>query len=268
MEIRTPKEIPGRELLLHPLNMLHQIFAGLIPGVLAIFVALMKHSRVIPAAMSVTGMLGYKTRVVLAVVLAFVIGRIVQSCTLAIAVTARKLSEWLKIRTGNAATLTPSQEQARNFVVAVAFGTVLAKDGSAFDAWESQRAQIGMMLNAGLVLIAASFFPGDGLRMCELMSGLILFLIGIQQGTKLDGVKLQAVGSAVGQFLAAHTVDENKEIIKAVAPILPILAKHVQPMQSEAEPAAILKEVMEQGASLASVDNGNGPPNENIQAQK
>jgi hypothetical protein len=52
------KEIPVRALLLSTLHLLHQFTTAFLPGVLVIFVLMMKHSPLIPAALSATGMLG------------------------------------------------------------------------------------------------------------------------------------------------------------------------------------------------------------------
>jgi hypothetical protein len=81
MEISPAKEISIREILLSPLNLFNHISTALLPGVLVIFMMMLKHSKFVPAAVAVTGGLGYKTKICLALLIALIIGRAVQSGT-------------------------------------------------------------------------------------------------------------------------------------------------------------------------------------------
>lgn len=300
MDLKTVEKIPTRELLLSPLYLFHHFTTTLVPGVLAVFLLMMKGSPLVHVAMSATDMMGYKTRVALGLLVAFVIGKVIQAGVLLIAKTVAWIvakakataHETPKVESEEAegkpaaegkpkqesespaqaspeilppeekseekptgetkdaalktpAKLTPEQETNRQFFTALLLGTVLAKDGSAFDKWDSQRANLGLALTSGCVLLLAGFYPGDGLRVYEFAGGLLLVVSGLVQGQALNQIKIEAMGNALGQFIAAHNVEENKEILAAVAPVLPIVMKHINPTASEKEPVQIVTEIAE-----------------------
>jgi hypothetical protein len=141
--------------------------------------------------------------------------------------------------------LTPEQETNRHFFSALLLGTVVEKDAAVFDAWVAQRASVGLILNCGCVLLLACFYPGDGLRIYECCGGILLVLMGLHQVKDLSRIRVEALGSALGQFISAHSVEENLEILQAVNPVLPIVMKHINPTASEKEPAQIVKEIAE-----------------------
>lgn len=282
----------------------------MIPGLLAVFILMMKHSPLVPATLSVTSMMGYKTRIVLVLLISTIIGKIIQAGVLLIVKfliwtvanaktafetpnvpkvsndktesekTVEKTTSLAEPKENSAGAaqvspeilppeaaseeksarptqdgpkqpekLTPEQETNRQFFTAMVLGTVLAKDGSAFDKWDSHRANVGLGLNCGCVLLVASFYPGDGLRAYEFLGGLMLVLSCIIQGRTLNQLKIEALGSALGQFIAAHNVEENKEIVLAVAKVLPVVMKHINPTESEKEPAQIVTEIAEKSKS-------------------
>jgi hypothetical protein len=95
------KEISARQLLLAPMYLLYEVYAALIPGILFLLLFLLKGSRFIASAVLATAMLGYKTKIVLALVVAFVIGKITLS---SVSIVCHFLSvplHWLK-KTGGA----------------------------------------------------------------------------------------------------------------------------------------------------------------------
>jgi hypothetical protein len=316
MEIKDAKGIPAKEILLSPFHMLHQVSTALLPGILVIFMMMLKHSPLIPSALSATSMLGYRTRICLALLIALVIGRVIQSIAFIFskfcAVLAAKMKEMPvrkqstaegkketehtvpiedakvsgesnaqakpevlspvvppgedgkseteeKAADGNTNTsnkLTPEQETSRHFFTGILLGTVVAKDGSAFDSWEAQRAHIGLILGSGFVLLGSSIYTGDGLRLYELIGGLVLIVMGALQGRELSRVRIELLGNAVGQFIAAHTIEENIEILQAVGRVLPIIAKRINPTTAENEPVQIVAEIAEKsGQKAATVQN-------------
>jgi len=149
--------------------------------------------------------------------------------------------------------LTPEQEVSRHFYTALLLGTVVTRDGSTFDSWEAYRAHLGLILTSGCVLLVASFFPGDGLRGYEFVGGVLLMIMGVLQGRELNRVRIEAIGSAAGQFIAAHTVDENIEILQAMHKLLPIVTKHISPVPGEKEPMQIVTELAEKSGSVGSL---------------
>jgi hypothetical protein len=275
MEIQDAKGLPAKQLLLFPMNMLHQFFTALLPGVLALFLLMMKHSSLIPAALSATSMLGYKTRIGLALLVAFVVGRVFQSALL----VCTKLLRWLPARfkkanatptppevlqpesasrehpanaseaptkpTGQPVELTPEQLKARHFFGGLLMGTVVAQESTTFDYWEAHRAHLGFFLNSGLVLLVASFYPGDGLRIYELAGGVLLLFMGLVQAVELSKVRSESLGKAVGQLIASHSVEENVKILQFASILLPIITKHINPAAGELEPVKIVKEIAE-----------------------
>lgn len=305
MDLKPTQEIPVRELLLYPMHLLHQISVALVPGVLALFIVALKHPAIIPLAFSSIGMLGYKTRIVIGLILCFVIGKVVQAAVFVpfrLATTAAnkyrrekdaltkdqvavknenaaesngvvvgtlggaeilppgnvdpgvvsqektephpEMEEALGKSTKKAPALTPEQETARHFFGTLVLGTVAAV-GPAFDQYEALRAQLGLMLNCGAVLMIASCVPGDGLRLYEGLGGILLFAMGVMQGKDLAHIKIEAIGGAVGRFIAAHSIKENLEILKYVTAILPVITKHINPTSTENEPVKIATEIAE-----------------------
>src|ERR1035437_6049012 len=92
------KSLSPREVLLHPMDLLHQLFTTLLPGVLVLVLLMLKHSALIPAALGTTGMLGYNSRIALALLIAFVVGRIIQSGTVLVLRSAGWAGSLLKER--------------------------------------------------------------------------------------------------------------------------------------------------------------------------
>lgn len=256
MDLKVP-EIKARELLLHPMNLLHQVYTALLPGILVVFLLMLKHRPVVAHFLSATTMLGYKSQIVLGLFIAFVIGKVVQSAAVIFAKSLTPLATRIKNKQATEAaaksgtaepkpvTLTADQESTRSFFTAMLMGTVLARDGSAFDSWEAKRAHLGLAISCGFVLMAGCCFPGDGLRVPEFLGGLLLFASALAEGRNLQTVKIEAIGGAVGQVIASHTVSENTEILKAAAKVLPIITKHINPSASEQKPVDIVTEIAE-----------------------
>ena len=290
MDIKMP-EVPARQLLLHPLNLLHEISSALLPGILGIFILMLKHSSLMAAALAATWMLGYKSRIVLGLLVALVIGRVVQSAALIAVKILSAFTTWLKNKVtskegpqlvshvvsemkGTAETpgsselilpasseaefvpqntqqesapaplkLTPEQESIRGFFLSLLMGTVLARDGSAFDSWESARSRIALTFGSGCVLLTAACYPGDGLRLQELIGSVLLITAALTQMRGLGQVKIEAIGAAMGQVIAAHTVKENTEILQMASKILPVITKHINPNAEEIKPVVIVTEV-------------------------
>jgi hypothetical protein len=320
MDLKLP-EISARELLLHPMNLLHQVSTALVPGILVFFLLMLKHSPLIAHSTSATGMLGYKSRIVLLLLIAFIVGRVVQSMTViglkillkaialwnswrdhakASTITAAKTgiqsattsetdsqkqtpaSESVTLQRGNETQpieeievnssesapehtvpkeLTPAQQTARAFYMSLLMGTVLARDGSAFDSFEAKRANLGLAAAAGVVLIIGSCYPGDGLRLQELAGGIFLFVASVIDGHQLNQLKIEAIGSAVGQVIASHTVKENVEILSMAAKVLPVITKHINPEDSEMQSAEMMQEIAERSTSKAALTGNNRQPN-------
>ena len=82
----------------------------------------------------------------------------------------------------------------------------------------------------------------------------MLVLSGLIQGRDLNRIKIEALGGALGQFIAAHSVEENKELLAAVAPVLPIVMKHINPTASEKEPVKIVTEIAEHSKAKPSTN--------------
>jgi uncharacterized membrane protein len=290
------KSLSPRELLLNPINLLHQVFTALLPGVLVLVLLMLKHSPLIPAALGTASMLGYKSIIALALLIAFILGRVVQSGMLLVFKIASWVIALIKESSAERATkresekatdqrggaeleaepatgiltlqtldasdtsakedpttaqplkLTAEQETARHFFTALLMGTVVAKDGSAFDSWRAGRAHLGLAMMSGFVLILASFYPGDGLRLYEFGGGVLLVVSAIIEALELERLRIEAIGNAVGQVIASHSVEENTEILQMTARVLPVIMKHVNPTPDENKPAEIVAEIAETSA--------------------
>ena len=157
--------------------------------------------------------------------------------------------------------LTSEQQTARSFYTALLMGTVLARDGSAFDSVEAKRANAGLAAASGVVLIIGSCYPGDGLRLQELAGGIFLLVASIIDGQQLNRLKIEAIGSAVGQVIASHTVKENVEILSMAAKVLPVITKNINPVDSEMQSAEMVQEIAERSTSKMALTGNNRQPN-------
>lgn len=300
------KELPAKEILLSPLNLLHTLFVVLVPGLLVIFLLAMKHSPIITAAESLSGTLGYKTKVAVVLFFAFVVGKVVQSVVVLAATSFSWMGVKLEERTKKSKSdaskedsyidepvgeyqapkshdgqtapeifiakyeenqttpdaevidtakpkpekkvskLTPSQKASRRFFIAFALGALMSKESRALDPWETNRVWAGLSLCSGLVLLAASPFPGDGLRIYELVGGILLTIMGVIQSRELNESIVDFMGQATGRIIAQHTVEENLEILQMTSKILPVITQHINPTPGEEQPIKIVEEIAEQ----------------------
>jgi hypothetical protein len=160
------------------------------------------------------------------------------------------------------AKLTPQQKISRQFFTALLQGTVV-KDRSSFDSLEALRSYRGMMLSSGCVLVAASFYPGDGLRIYECIAGIVLVIAAILQSEQAEELHVEILGSAVGQVIASHTIEDNIEILKMVSKVLPVISQHINPTPGEKEPMQIVAEIAEKSGS-----NANIKPNRTVKKKR
>jgi len=212
---------------------------------------MLKRSAPVHNALSATDMLGYKTRIALGLLIALVLCKLIQATIILGSRSAVSLGAWLSIKAGSPLQrkLTPEQESNKLFFTALVLGTVVGKDGAVFDKWDAERANVGLALASGVVLLLASICPGDGLRVYEFIAGLLLVASGLIQGAAREKLQLEAVANAAGQFIAAHNVQENKEILAAVAPLLPIVMQHINPAAVGNDPVQIVTEIAEKAAA-------------------
>jgi hypothetical protein len=208
------KEISVRQLLLAPMYLLHELYAALIPGVIFLFLFLLKGSHFMASAFSTTAMLGYKTRLVLLTVIAFVIGKVMQSVVVLGCQWLAAIWRWpvtlIKRRQKTLSgtpekKLTESDQDCRHLLIGVFKGITLAKDGSEFDQHERQRATAGFLMNLGCVLLIAGCYPGDGLRAYELAGGVMCMITGVAQSNELHLVYSYAFGLGLGNFLSQQS---------------------------------------------------------------
>ncbi len=208
------KAISVRQLLLAPIYLLHELYAALIPGVIFLFLFLLKRSHFVASVVSATTMLGYKTRLVLLTLIAFVIGKVLLSvvslgCRWLAAILrwpVTLIKRWQKsLPVTPEEKLTDPDQERRYLLIGVFKGIILAKDGSDFDPHERQRATAGFLLNLGLVLLIAGCYPGDGLRGFELAGGVMCMITGLGQSRELHLIYSHAFGVGLGNFLSQQS---------------------------------------------------------------
>lgn len=220
------KEISARQLLLAPIYLLHEVYAALIPGILFLLLFLLKGSRLIASAVLATAMLGYTTKIVLALLVAFVIGKITLSSVSIVTGFLEVPVHWLKKKLEERRDraivpkgtpqkkLTEADKRNRQMLTGVLKGIILSKEGSYFDLHERQRSTAGFLLNSGLVMLIASCYPGDGLRSYELAGGVILLVAGLKESMELPGIATHTLGLGLGSYFSQRAASEKWEPAK------------------------------------------------------
>jgi len=160
------------QLLLSPLFLLDRVLGTLAPGVLLVFLLALKGNRLL-GNIWLNPALGYKTKVAGLLFLSYITG------------TFLKVPHYFISKFAKTPVLEmPPQFHKQTPEVTKAFYTIFT-DGVLWasprllDRLSLSKAEVAFHIGAGTALMVASVVPGDGLRVYECLSGLLLFGVGI-----------------------------------------------------------------------------------------
>jgi hypothetical protein len=191
------------KLLLGPLFLYDDLMSALIPG--AVFLLLLLAKKV-AAAQGVLALpyLGYKTKIVAGLLLAYVVGKVFQlPVNIAMHTLENVDSDWAAKNVSDHDTLYDvlKGKTGRDLIVGLIMGLFLPLN--AFDAWVVSRANLGFYLSTGLALVVASLFPGDGLTVVERCAGAALLIAGLADLPRVRNDAPRMLGIAVGNAIVS-----------------------------------------------------------------
>lgn len=251
-------EIPGdlkpdlQRTLLGPLSLATELFGALIPGSVFLILTCVKCRWASPIL--TYSLIGYGTKVVLAVLASYVIGKVSLSAIGLISDSTewlgRKLSASEKeeplpanptalqslVRVGFSLT-ERAPSWFKNLLVGMAGASVLSNKSDLFHHYTASKAESSFHLNTGLLLILASLIPGDGnFRALEALSGAILLAAGIKQTFEHHLLMAGFFGTVINEYLTRQSPEKVIGTLAGILKFLFTLAK--VPAGSEAVPPA------------------------------
>jgi hypothetical protein len=237
------------QLLLSPLYLLNYVFGTILPGALFLMLLGLKGNAVLREAW-LSPMFGYKTKIAIFCVLAFVVGS---------AVRLPLLLLFAFIRLTLPKRFFPKQEEAvlsqflhdkspelSKMLNAVVTDGVLLANVSLMDRLSHLQADAAFHIGTGTALMIAACVPGDGsLRWIEAGVGFGLFCAGFKKAYQYKEQLLGALGIGIANILAGITPYQMtlaKAVIKvfglgATGPTATVVADGLA-VVAEAAPAA------------------------------
>jgi hypothetical protein len=197
---------------------------------------------------------GYKTKVVLALLASYVIGKI----SLSVIGLTNDSIEWLgdKIKSSKTskteeplpANATALQSLLRlvtklmnsgpwvtTFFGGLVGASILSNKSDLFYHYTASQAESSFHLNTGLLLILTSLIPGDGqFRLLEAVAGVILLAAGIRQTLKDHLLMAGSYGMVLNDYLKSQSPEKVVGTLAAIVKVLAALAK--VPAGSEVPP--------------------------------
>jgi len=248
-------EIPGelkpdlQRTLLGPLSLATELFGALIPGSVFLILACVKLRWATPI-LTYT-FVGYVTKVVLALLASYVIGKVSLS---AISLVSHSVS-WI------AGKLKPSKEEPpapnptalqslirlvsklvksgpwfTTFLAGLVGASILSNKSDLFHHYTASQAEASFHLNTGLLLVMASLIPGDGyFRWLEVGAGVILLAGGIRLTLQEHLLMAGSFGMVLNDYLKSHSPEK---VVGTLAALVKILAKLAQTPAGSEAPAA------------------------------
>jgi hypothetical protein len=198
------------QLLLSPLFLFRDILGTIIPGTLLMLLFGLKGNALL-RGMWLDPLFGYKTKVVIFLMLAFVLGNILKLPIVLIASLVKKeeVVPWLKGQ---------SPEVQKMIGAVITDGVILSTPGLV-DRLSLFQADGAFHIGTGIALMVAAFVPGDGsLRWIEGVLGVGMFVAGILKGRQYADEVLRVIGIGTANVLARmnpQQIDILKATIKA-----------------------------------------------------
>jgi hypothetical protein len=278
-------EIPGelkpdlQRTLLGPLSLATELFGALIPGSVFLIIMCVKLRWATPILTNT--LVGYVTKVVLALLASYVIGKVSLSAISLVRDSVTSLAGKLKSSeeeppaptnpTALQSLLIAVAKWVRNsppwfttFLGGLVGASILSNKSELFHHYTASQAEAAFHLNTGLLLITASLIPGDGhFRWLELGAGAILLAGGVRQTFQNRLLMAGSYGMVLNDYLKSHSPDKVVGTLVAVLKLLATLAKtpagsEVPTAPSPAEEAAT--ETTTETAEAVSTPDGTSSP--------
>jgi hypothetical protein len=234
------------DFLIGPLFLYEDLVSAAVPGIIFLLLLLTKHVGVVQDVLAMP-YLGYKSRIVAALLLAYVVGKVFQiPGALALSfVEGFDDKKWLADKTTEEGPLYdlfvgPGQR----FVVGAIMGLFLPPFNG-LQGWMISRANVGFYLNTGLALIIVSFVPGDGtLITVERCGGAALLLWGCLAAIKLRKNIPAFLGFAIGNHVISSAENYEERITTVLRFVLgrKISALRAELHSSEKSPNTVSQE--------------------------
>jgi hypothetical protein len=220
-------EIDGKginQLLLSPLYLLNHIFGVLMPGAFFLLLLALKGNVLLRNGWT-NPLFGYKTKVALFILLAYVVGSML-----------RLPLQWL------AAAFKPFQTPATVFknqhpevqkaLTAILTDGVLIARPFLLDRLSLLQSNVAFHIGVGIALLVAAFVPGDGsLRWLEAFLGTAMFVTGFRKGKDLVDETIGAIGIGLAHVIGGMTA-QQMTIAKATLVSLGILGTNPEVAQA------------------------------------
>jgi len=234
------------QLLLSPLFLLNYILGTIVPGALLLLLLGLKGNLMLRNEW-LSPLFGYKTKVAIFALLAYVLGSILRlpiqwiSALLKLLIPKRLITQ----ETGSPTVLLKGQPPAvEKMLNAVITDGVLLATPSLIDRLSHVQTSATFHIGAGTALLVAAFVPGDGsLRWIEGVLGLGMFYSGLVKAHEFKEHSIAAVGIGMANILASLTPQQimlAKAAIKSLGlgDVLPGVAEPVPTAPLSAPPTA------------------------------
>ena len=238
-------EIPGelksdlQRTLLGPLSLATELFGALLPGSVFLILTCVKLRWLTPI-LTYT-LVGYVTKVVLALLASFVIGKVSLCAIILVNESVTWLAGKLKPSKEEPPAANPSTLQFllravaklmrsapwfSHFVGGLVGASILSNKSDMFHHYTASQAEESFHLNTGLLLITASLIPGNGhFRWLEVGAGAILLAGGIRQSFQARVLRAGSYGMVLNDYLTSHSPEKVVGTLAALLKLLATLAK-------------------------------------------
>ena len=209
----TIKGDSAQRLLLGPLYLLGEFTGAFLPG--CILLALLYSKGVGPVVSGInSGGLGYRTKLALAGLAAYIIGKSISSAI-----------EWVQdlIPGSEPEFFAKMEEVPKQIILGAAMGPLFRSRGGELEYYVAVHAGVMFELSSGLALVIASAIPGDKTRLIQVAVGLLLLASGIRRRLAQQKVLFMVLGMVAGNFVFGRSLVENIKSFKVLMAILPAL---------------------------------------------
>jgi hypothetical protein len=207
-------EIDGKgisQLLLSPLFLLNHILGTVVPGALLILLLALKGNVLLRNGW-LNPLFGYKTKVAIFLMLAFVIGSMLRLPLQLLAVALKPLLP----KTAAPVFASGHNPMVQKMIGAIMTDGVLLARPALSDRLSLFQTDAAFHVGIGTALLVAAFVPGDGsLRTLEAVLGTAMFLIGFRKGVSLSNHTVNIVAVGLADIIGGMT-PQQLSIAKAV----------------------------------------------------
>jgi len=199
-------EIDGKginQLLLSPLYLLNHILGVLMPGSFFILLLALKGNVLLRNGWT-NPLFGYKTKVALFLMLAYVIGSMLR---LPLQWFAAAFKPFLQ---KTPATVFKNQPpEVQKALTAILTDGVLIAKPFLLDRLSLRQSDVAFHVGVGIALLVAAFVPGDGsLRWLEAVLGTAMFVSGFRKGKDLVDETIGAIGIGLAHVIGGMTAQQ------------------------------------------------------------